>query len=71
MNRKPLLLGGLAIVFVLAGCQPTTQDGGTGATPSGMPADTATTDTMMSDTLTSVGPSGPTGARSAYAAARI
>ena len=45
--KRNLLLGGIAAVFVLVGCQPSTQEGGTGATPDEMPADTATTDTMM------------------------
>lgn len=55
MNRNHLLFAGTAALFVMAGCQPTTQDG-TGATPSGMPADTATTDTTFGDTLTAASP---------------
>ena len=45
--KRNLLLGGIAALFVLVGCQPSTQEGGTGTTPDNMPADTATTDTMM------------------------
>lgn len=53
MNRNHLLFAGTAALFAMGGCQPTTQDG-TGATPSGMPADTAITDTTIGDTLTAV-----------------
>lgn len=69
MNRKHLLLGTIAAVFAVAGCQPTTQDGGTGATP--MPPDTMMTDTTTGDTLTSAAPEGATREASAYLAARV
>ncbi|HEX6926652.1 MAG TPA: hypothetical protein VF167_14615 [Longimicrobiaceae bacterium] len=50
MNRNRRLIAGAAALFLLAGCQPATQNGGTGE-PSGMPGDTTTTDTSTMDTV--------------------
>lgn len=50
VNRNRRLIAGAAALFLLAGCQPATQNGGTGE-PSGMPGDTTTTDTSTMDTV--------------------
>lgn len=50
VNRNRRLIAGAAALFLLTGCQPATQNGGTGE-PSGMPGDTATTDTSTMDTV--------------------
>lgn len=55
MKRIQLLVSGTAALFVLAGCQPSQNSGGTGATPGGMPSDTMT---APSDTIAATTKSG-------------